>query len=53
MIIVLVLGVLWFGAALAIAVLLGAAVSRADREELGSLNDWDIAEIDREVFGSR
>lgn len=52
-IIVLVLGVLWFGAALAIAVLLGAAVSRADREELGSLNDWDIAEIDREVFGSR
>ncbi|WP_156388287.1 MULTISPECIES: hypothetical protein [unclassified Rhodococcus (in: high G+C Gram-positive bacteria)] len=47
------IAVLWFGAALAIAVLLGRAASRADREELGSQNDWDIAEIDQEFHGSR
>jgi hypothetical protein len=52
-IVVVVVGVVWLLVAAGAAVLLGRAASRADHEELGSELQWDMAELDHEVFGSR
>ncbi|MBY6368605.1 hypothetical protein [Rhodococcoides corynebacterioides] len=46
MIVLLVVAVVWVAFALAVAVVVGRSVHRADQEELGSENTWDITAIE-------
>ncbi|GGG21565.1 hypothetical protein GCM10007304_39210 [Rhodococcoides trifolii] len=43
---------LWTAVAILVALVLGRTVARADREELGSFVDWDIAELEKDIHGA-